>query len=229
MIPALTCIPFRALYVCLQHDFKVLYDSTMEIIRKNEKASFAAFTAVAKTMRSQCQDKCPRNPADLFDLYASGRAAYDLFHAFLGKAARACGAYCFMKSDNTRPGMKGIYRVLEKGIFKYNKNWRAGVDLSQVHDLVRGGIIANMDGLTQVAQYFLDSDEVTVHRIKDRFNEPSSAGWTDMMINFSLNDDAGRHPHPRLNPHADPHSIPHQRHHHHPLFLRPRSHSHFHD
>ena len=83
----LTRVPFRAPCVCPQHDFKVLYDSTMGIIRKNEKAGFAAFTAVAKTMRSQCPDECPRNPADLFDLYASGRVAYDLFHAFLEQVA----------------------------------------------------------------------------------------------------------------------------------------------
>ena len=29
--------------------------------------------------------------------------------------------------------------------------------------------------------------------MKDRFNEPTSAGWTDMMVNLYLNADPGQH------------------------------------
>ena len=90
--------------------------------------------------------------------------------------------------------MKGIYRVLEKGVFKYNLESTEDLDFSQVRDLVRGGIIDNtMEGLAAVANYFYESNEVTVCRIKDRFAEPSPAGWTDLMINFYLNDDPGKH------------------------------------
>ena len=38
-----------------------------------------------------------------------------------------------------------------------------------------------MNGLALVAGYFHRSDRVTVCRVKDRFNEPSGAGWTDMV------------------------------------------------
>merc|ERR1719353_1846739 len=90
--------------------------------------------------------------------------------------------------------MKGIYRVLEKGIFKYTHDLSGDLDLSRVRDLVRGGIIdLTMGGIGKIAKWILDSNEVTVCRIKDRFNHASSAGWTDCMLNFHFNDDPHKH------------------------------------
>lgn len=92
--------------------------------------------------------------------------------------------------------MKGIYRVLEKGIFKYNDHWEKGtdLDLGRVYDLVRGGIIDKyITGIVNIAEFILNADGVTVCRVKDRFSEPSPAGWTDLMINFFFNDDDERH------------------------------------
>merc|ERR1712037_314089 len=47
--------------------------------------------------------------------------------------------------------------------------------------------------LADIADYILNSEEVTVCRVKDRFTEPSDAGWTDLMLNFYLNDDDDQH------------------------------------
>ena len=175
------------------HDFKTLYDATMQNIRNKEPAGLKMYTETARKMQAAAT-KCPRNPSSLFDLYDSGRAAYHRFHAFVARAAEASdGAYVYTSHDRL-PRMKGIYRVLEKGIFKYNRDWTQDLDLGQVRDLVRGGIIdTTMQGLQAVAEYIHKSSEVTVCRIKDRFNQPSGAGWTDLMINFYLNDDPGKH------------------------------------
>ena len=90
--------------------------------------------------------------------------------------------------------MKGIYRVLEKGVFKYNDDTTEDLDFSRVQDLVRGGIIdTTMQGLSAITNYIHASNEVTVCRVKDRFNYPSPSGWTDLMVNFYLNDDPGKH------------------------------------
>merc|ERR1719460_1743227 len=51
----------------------------------------------------------------------------------------------------------------------------------------------NMAGLADIADHILTSDEVTVCRVKDRFTESSGAGWTDLMLNFYMNDDENRH------------------------------------
>ena len=183
--------------VRLQVDFQELYGKTMSIIRDREEDGMEAFAAASIRAGNCCGAKCPPNPQRLSDLYASGREAYDLFHLFLDKAARHVrGAECY-KKGNQPPGMKGIYRVIEKGMFKYNENGRVKLDLSKVRDLVRGGIIhRSMEGLANVVKYFEKchkSGEITICRIKDRFTYPSASGWTDMMINFYLAGDRGHH------------------------------------
>ena len=121
---------------------------------------------------------------------------FDFLRQPAGQPARYRHRQDFInKQCNIRqPAMKGIYRVLEKGVFKYNAESTDELELGQVRDLVRGGIIdLTMRGLGVIAQYILASDEVTVCRVKDRFNEPSPAGWADLMVNFYLNDDPGKH------------------------------------
>ena len=139
---------------------------------------------------------CPLNSSTLAELYRTGRAVYDRYHAFIERAAKASATGDAYKAHGQRARMKGIYRVLEKGIFKYNDSWEEDdeLDVSQVRDLVRGAIVdTRMSGLADMAESIVFSDEVTVCRVKDRFNNPSEAGWTDMILNFYLNDDVGRH------------------------------------
>jgi len=129
----------------------------------------------------------------MMELYETGRVAYPLFHAFIADAASASGTAYLFKSHDKQPGMKGLYRVLEKAVFKYNDNIE-NLDFGNVRDLVRGGIIdTEMKGLAKVAEYILNSTEVILCRVKDRFNEPSPCGWTDLMINFYLNNDPNKH------------------------------------
>merc|ERR1712032_1731038 len=178
------------------HDFKTLYDATMKNIKKKEAGGFKRFTVMEHQIQASSDIDCPRNPSELLDLYNSGRAVYDRFHAFIGGAAKVSDtAYVYKTHGNTRqPGIKGIYRVLEKGLFKYNDDPMGALDLSQVRDLVRGGIIdLTMLGLATIGEYILASDKVTVCRVKDRFNNPSAAGWTDMLVNFYFNDDPVKH------------------------------------
>ena len=175
------------------HDFKTLYDATMKNVRSKELSGFNSLLLVAQKMDKKTE--CPRNPSELIKLYNSGRAVYNRFHAFLARAAKASdSAYVYKTQNRLSPGMKGLYRVLEKGVFKYNQDWTGDLDFGQVRDLVRGGIIDNtMEGLAAIANYMHESNEVTVCRVKNRFDEPSPAGWTDLMINFYLSDDPSRH------------------------------------
>ena len=134
-----------------------------------------------------------RNERDLVALYRQGRGAYDAFHEFLATAATASPtAYCLLTPDDEHPGMKGIYRALEKGMLKYNGGHGDALDFSRMFDLVRGAIVdMTMDGLATVVEHMLRSDAITVCRVKDRFSEPSAAGWSDCMVNLQLNSDAG--------------------------------------
>ena len=191
----------RVMTCCLRmdvlHDFEVLYATTMQNIYNKESDGFSFYTQVARRLgAAAAQIKCPPNRSELKEIYATGRAVYDRYHAFTKRAAEFSeSAYTYTKGEKKKnPGMKGIYRVLEKGAFKYNDDLEGPLDFSRIRDLVRGGIIdRTMRGLGLIAQGILESDEVTVCRIKDRFNKPSSAGWTDCMINFFFNDDPNRH------------------------------------
>ena len=187
----------RIMHCCLEmdvlHDFKTLYDATMMNIRNKESEAFEEYNTIVPQLQAQCS-VCPPNASDLMELYQTGRVAYPLFHAFIANAASASDSAYLFKSHNKQPGMKGLYRVLEKAVFKYNDNVKEDLDFGNVRDLVRGGIIDHkMDGLAKVAEYILNSTEVTVCRVKDRFSEPSPAGWTDLMVNFYLNRDPNKH------------------------------------
>ena len=174
--------------------FRTLYEATMKNIRNKEANGFKVYTGVVRHMQA-ASVKCPPNHSDLIELYNGGRAVYHRFHAFIAEAARASDTANTYKMHGThQPCMKGIYRVLEKGVFKYNDDHEGELDFSQVRDLVRGGIIdSTMEGLAKVAKHLLGSANVQICRVKDRFNEPSAAGWTDLMVNFYFNDDPNKH------------------------------------
>ena len=36
-------------------------------------------------------------------------------------------------------------------------------------------------------------EKVTLHRLKNRMDRPTSGGWADLMVNFSLNSDEAAH------------------------------------
>ena len=102
------------------HDFKTLYDATMKNIRFKEREGFAKYNAVARKAKTNAtQVTCPPNPRSLAELYRSGRAVYDRFHTFVEGAAKASATGTVYKTNGKRAKMKGIYRVLEKALFKY--------------------------------------------------------------------------------------------------------------
>ena len=186
------CLKMDVLY-----DMKTLYDATMNNIRFKERDGFKKYVAAARKARTLAEKvTCRPNPSSLAELYRGGRDVYDRFHEFIESASKASTTATVFKPHGERAKMKGIYRVLEKACFKYNFTWEGidDLDVSQVRDLVRGGIIdTSMAGLADITDHILNSEEVTVCRVKDRFTEPSGAGWTDLMLNFYMNDDENQH------------------------------------
>ena len=65
---------------------------------------------------------------------------------------------------------------------------------SKVFDVVRGMIeFTSMADMQKAVQALLDSDEITVLRLKNRFGTPTDGGWRDVMINFWINGDRNKH------------------------------------
>ena len=192
----------RVMKLCLEmeemNNFKTLYRVTMENIAVKQRDGYdkcIAVAQIAKRRNSIRGIKCPDNQRRLVNLYRTGREVYDRFHAFIERAAKVSATADVYKHNGKRATMKGMYRVIEKALFKYNSEWNGGeIDLSQVRDVVRGGISdKSMSGLARIAQFILDSNQVTVCRVKNRFANPSTQEWTDLMLNFYLNDDPWRH------------------------------------
>ena len=65
---------------------------------------------------------------------------------------------------------------------------------SKVFDVVRGMIeFTSMKDMQKAVQALLESDEITVLRLKNRFGNPTDGGWRDVMINFWINGDRNKH------------------------------------
>jgi len=150
---------------------------------------------VQNIVRKVDRQSVPPNSSNFVDLYRDGSNVYEKFHAFIEKAVENAAkndpgslsgsinlglekmttpyAICKRKDGNRRARMKGIYRVLEKALFKYNKPVLEQVlkdhididlsmlDFSKVLDLVRGAILcSSMEALADIAEYIFRSNEV---------------------------------------------------------------------
>ena len=57
----------------------------------------------------------------------------------------------------------------------------------KVCDIVRDMFVCHtMKWVAEVFRLLIDSDEIEVVRVKDRFTTPSAGGWRDLMINYRL-------------------------------------------
>ena len=58
---------------------------------------------------------------------------------------------------------------------------------------VPGRVGMTLHEVAEVVDDMCSCGAIEVVRIKDRFHEPSSGGWSDCMINYVLRDDPNRH------------------------------------
>ena len=54
-------------------------------------------------------------------------------------------------------------------------------------------VFTKMADMQKAVQALLECDEIEVLRVKDRFGNPTSGGWRDVMINFKLKGDPTHH------------------------------------
>lgn len=73
-----------------------------------------------------------------------------------------------------------------------DREWH--LDASNCVDLARGGLdCSSMRCINKALEFFLEADEITVVRVKNRFYKPAPGGWRDVLINFFFADDRERH------------------------------------
>jgi len=123
---------------------------------------------------------------DLAELYLHAVEAYAKFSKVMNAIGQETGA-----KTEIAP-LKKISRIFEKVLFD-SKN-RGMYMCESITDVVRAMITArSMGQLAKIAMAILESEQIVILRVKDRFEKPSAGGWRDLMINFYMSGDPNQH------------------------------------
>ena len=122
-----------------------------------------------------------QNIADVYDLYQQAAQVHSHYNNVFASVAKATKALWIPAP------LKQIFRILEKAGHEH-KGDRVIFDCSKIFDIVRGTLVydtlAEGDGglLRGVCAVFA-SKNFQVARLKDRFTNPTSACWRDVLLN----------------------------------------------
>ena len=122
---------------------------------------------------------------DLAQLYIQAAEVRDNFNSFLRAIGEKTRATVDLPDE-----LKNISRVFEKIMFDPDNQGSC----EKIADIVRAMLSASsMKMVAEIVMAFLESDEVVIVRVKDRFVEKASpGGWRDLMINFYMANDQQR-------------------------------------
>lgn len=159
----------------LDNMFKRSYDQRFEWRIPHEE--LAAWTDWVENKMPKLMPKeivLTQFTSELFDLYRQAAEVHSYYNTVFKNLAKKTGAkWCASP-------LKKIFRILEKaqqggpGDFKY----------SNIFDIVRGTLIYNtLSGLLRGVRETFASRQFQVARVKDRFTNPTSAHWRDVLIN----------------------------------------------
>ena len=131
------------------------------------------------------------------------------FDEFVEAVATKCGA------KHSTPPLKGTWRAIEKMALRVESaGGKCGalkegpLDATPLCDVLRGSLqckdftmlVTALEELKALDSEFGDvaqarglTQRIRLLRIKDRFANPTSGGWADVLVNFVLEDDAAKH------------------------------------
>ena len=156
-------------------------------------------------------DQLVQDAASLWDKY--GKFLHEL-------AGRTCGDDKKATAATVAP-LKGGWRALEKMVLQPRPEGSSGpreanLDASKLLDILRGSLkCKDFNELSMAVSWLekFDSDlgkdeegqdkmdketldlfgRIKILRVKERFGEPTSGGWADLLINFVFEDDNSKH------------------------------------
>jgi len=79
--------------------------------------------------------------------------------------------------------LKKPLRIVEKSLLRRDRPGCAELVCDVVRDMF---VASSMLGVAVVVSALLESDELVIVRIKDRFTMPTAGGWRDVLINYHL-------------------------------------------
>ena len=122
--------------------------------------------------------------SDLFEVYREAAEVHAYYNAVLKRIAKETGA-------EWRPApLKKIFRICEKAEHKKHTHEEDSIffECSKIFDIVRGTLVYDKlgdedGGVLRGVRTLFDCTQFQVIRIKDRFTNPTSACWRDVLIN----------------------------------------------
>merc|ERR1719198_1027505 len=126
-----------------------------------------------------------QNTSDFFDLYYQASQTHSYYNEVCKRIAKQTNA-------EWHPGpLKKMFRILEKAEHVQSDDDRLSFDCSKICDIVRGTLIYDTLGDEQGGvlcgiRTLFDCPALKIIRVKDRFSNPTSAGWRDVLLNARL-------------------------------------------
>jgi len=121
-----------------------------------------------------------------FDLYCQAAQAHSYYNKVCRRIAKQTKA-------EWHPGpLKKMFRILEKAEHvQSDDDDRLSFDCSKILDIVRGTLIYDTlgdeeGGVLCGIRALFDCTELQIIRVKDRFSNPTSAGWRDVLLNARM-------------------------------------------
>ena len=119
-----------------------------------------------------------QNTSDLFTLYCQAARSLSDYDKLFSRLAQKTNGEWHLGN------LKSIFRILEKAKLLQHGDF----DCSKIFDIVRGKIVYDTmldvpGGLMYGVRTLCTSQGFQVIRIKDRFNQPTSGCWRDVLVN----------------------------------------------
>ena len=175
-------ISLRRVVYAGNEDFLKVYNAMWAMIQKSEAEGCGQYREVLARVElpldhNKNVEHCKQPTTDVASLYLQAAKTSHTFHELVSAAAARVEGVEVQYPQ----GLKNVPRIVEKMVLKYDGT------VDQVCDIVRCMIVCPSMGHVALALAALvDDPKIKIVRVKDRYFNPSSGGWTDVLLNIRV-------------------------------------------
>jgi hypothetical protein len=160
-----------------------IYHGVLDMVRSNDSyEGFCALLDATKLARA----RFPQRDRNLMTIYDTARETVPVFGAVVA------GVVCRAEAEHSATGLlltaplKHLFRILQKHATRIDGG--APTECETACDIVRGSIVcdsmADLLAMLRVLHALQAEGKISIVRVKNRFEHPTTAGWADAMVNF---------------------------------------------
>ena len=169
----------------LDNMFKASYNQRYDLrILHEEREAYAEWMKQQLPQLMPKQIHLAQNTPHLFELYRQAAQVYSYYNQVCTRIAKQTNALWYPAP------LKKIFRILEKAQH-VPRGDSVFFDCTRIFDIVRGTLIYHKlgdepGGVLRGIRALFDCTELQIIRVKDRFNNPTSACWRDALFNARM-------------------------------------------